>query len=68
MGTADNRGWTKSSLSSPNGNCIELQRQDDGSIKMREGEQPNDVIVTSKANLAAFLEGAKAGDFDFLVG
>ncbi|MFI1866886.1 MULTISPECIES: DUF397 domain-containing protein [Streptomyces] len=59
--------WQKSSFSGGGGeNCVELT-QHDGEIKMRESEDPTVVLTTSRENLAAFLAGAKAGEFDHLL-
>lgn len=63
----DSIKWQKSSFSGAdnNQNCVELAQAGD-QIKMREGERPEIVITTSRANLAAFIKGVKAGEFDHL--
>ncbi|MEV7441027.1 DUF397 domain-containing protein [Streptomyces sp. NPDC091204] len=59
--------WKKSSFSGGEGeNCLELGAAD-GMIKMRESDDPDVVITTSRDKLAAFLAGAKAGEFDYLL-
>ena len=59
--------WRKSSFS---GNgvdnaCLELAAAD-GAIHLRESEAPATAIRTAPRPLAAFIRGAKAGEFDRL--
>ncbi|MER5367481.1 DUF397 domain-containing protein [Streptomyces sp. NPDC002722] len=60
--------WQKSSFSGAGDNqsCIELAPVD-GSIKMRESDDPDIVVTTSVAKLRAFVLGVKAGEFDHLI-
>ncbi|MGW1404633.1 DUF397 domain-containing protein [Streptomyces sp. NPDC002403] len=60
--------WQKSSFSGADNNqsCIELAPVD-GSIKMRESDDPDVVVTTSVAKLRAFVLGIKAGEFDHLI-
>ncbi|MER6105359.1 DUF397 domain-containing protein [Streptomyces sp. NPDC001832] len=60
--------WQKSSFSGADNNqsCIELASVD-GSIKMRESDDPEVVVTTSVAKLRAFMLGVKAGEFDHLI-
>jgi hypothetical protein len=57
--------WRKSSFSADTGSCIELA-EGDGVIFMREGDDPQVVVQTTRQKLRAFLAGAKAGEFDDL--
>jgi hypothetical protein len=58
--------WQKSSFSGGDGpNCVEMA-QHEGGIAMRESDVPDNILVTSRANLAAFITGVKAGEFDHL--
>jgi hypothetical protein len=58
--------WQKSSFSTDSeGNCLEVAPQGDA-VLMRESDNPNVIVTTTKAKLAAFLAGAKAGEFDHL--
>ncbi|WP_371777061.1 DUF397 domain-containing protein [Streptomyces sp. NBC_01438] len=59
--------WRKSTKSSSaeGNNCLELADAG-GEILMRESDNPDVVIRTSRAKLRAFLGGAKAGEFDDL--
>ncbi|MEL5957519.1 DUF397 domain-containing protein [Streptomyces sp. CLV115] len=60
--------WQKSSFSGADNNqsCIELAPVD-GSIKVRESDDPDVVVTTSVAKLRAFVLGVKAGEFDHLI-
>ncbi|WP_326767139.1 DUF397 domain-containing protein [Streptomyces sp. NBC_01591] len=60
--------WQKSSFSGADDNqsCIELAAVN-GSIKMREGDDPDVIVTTSVAKLRAFMLGVKAGEFDHLI-
>ncbi|MEV7708976.1 DUF397 domain-containing protein [Streptomyces sp. NPDC088270] len=57
--------WQKSSFSGADNNqsCIELAAAN-GSVKMREGDDPGVVVTTSVPKLRAFVLGVKAGEFD----
>ncbi|MFJ3711214.1 MULTISPECIES: DUF397 domain-containing protein [unclassified Streptomyces] len=60
--------WQKSSFSGADNNqsCIELAPVD-GSIKMRESDDPDVIVTTSVTKLRAFVLGVKAGEFDHLI-
>ncbi|MBV6695894.1 DUF397 domain-containing protein [Kitasatospora aureofaciens] len=58
--------WQKSSYSSESVNCIYLAAARDGSIKIRESDDPDTIITTTPDKLHAFLCGVKAGEFDHL--
>ncbi|MFI5621276.1 DUF397 domain-containing protein [Streptomyces sp. NPDC051567] len=59
--------WQKSSFSGGNGeNCVEITLHE-GAIMMRESDDPSSTITTSRAKMAAFIEGVKNGEFDHLV-
>ncbi|MFF9350736.1 DUF397 domain-containing protein [Streptomyces sp. NPDC014734] len=59
--------WRKSSRSSDDADshCLELAQRG-GEVLLRESDNPDVVIRTSRAKLRAFLDGAKAGEFDHL--
>jgi hypothetical protein len=58
--------WRKSSLSTYNGNCIEIGRLGGRTIGVRDtkdkGRGP--VLAFTQDEWSAFLSGAKAGEFD----
>jgi hypothetical protein len=58
--------WRKSSYSEQAGNCLELAMIGD-QVLVRESDEPDAIIRTTRAKLAAFLAGAKAGEFDDLL-
>ncbi|MEV7287724.1 DUF397 domain-containing protein [Streptomyces sp. NPDC093252] len=60
--------WQKSSFSTDaeDTNCLELAMHG-GEILLRESEDPESIVTTTPAKLAAFLAGVKAGEFDYLV-
>jgi hypothetical protein len=58
--------WRKSSFSADTGSCIEIA-EGDGWIFLRESDDPDVVVRTDRGKLRAFLEGAKAGEFDGFV-
>ncbi|MDH2412255.1 DUF397 domain-containing protein [Streptomyces fenghuangensis] len=56
--------WQKSSFSGGGGeNCVEVARRGDD-VLIRESDEPGLVLAASRAGLAAFIEGIKAGEFD----
>jgi len=61
--------WRKSSASNPTGNCVELAELTSGAIAVRNSRHPSGpVLVYSRAEIAAFLSGVRAGEFDDLAG
>jgi uncharacterized protein DUF397 len=59
--------WRKAQRSVANGACVELAPVS-GMIAMRDSKDPEGpVLMYTKAELAAFLDGAKKGEFDDLV-
>jgi len=60
--------WIKASASGANGGCVEMRRHA-GMIEVRDtkakGEGPTLAFTT--AELIAWLDGAKKGEFDHLV-
>ena len=59
--------WRKSAASNPNGDCVELARLPAGEIAMRNSRDPRGpALIYTRAEIAAFLAGAKDGEFDDL--
>lgn len=61
--------WRKSSASNPTGNCVELAALADGGVAVRNSRHPDGpALVYTRAEIAAFLLGVRAGEFDDLAG
>jgi hypothetical protein len=60
--------WKKSKHSNPNGACVELAHLPSGGIAVRNSRFPDGpALVYTRAEITAFLAGAKDGEFDHLV-
>jgi hypothetical protein len=58
--------WQKSSYSGTGGNCVNVAAADDGTIKLRESDDPGTIVTTTPEKLGALIRGVKAGEFDHL--
>jgi len=59
--------WRKSSASNPSGDCIEVAALDSGAVAVRNSRDPQGpALVYTRAEIAAFVAGAKDGEFDDL--
>jgi hypothetical protein len=57
--------WRKSRHSGATGNCVELAPLASGEVAVRHSRFPHGpVLVYTRAEMAAFLAGAKDGEFD----
>ncbi|MFD0918692.1 DUF397 domain-containing protein [Saccharopolyspora rosea] len=60
--------WRKSRHSGSVGNCVEVAPLVNGGIAVRNSRYPDGpALVYSRAEMAAFLHGAKDGEFDDLI-
>ncbi|MFF2148564.1 DUF397 domain-containing protein [Kitasatospora sp. NPDC058190] len=58
--------WQKSSFSEANLNCVEV-RAVDGLIELRESDEGDVIVRTTRHKFAVFLQGVRAGEFDHLI-
>jgi hypothetical protein len=60
--------WEKSRHSNPNGACVEVARLPEGAIAVRNSRFPTGpALVYTRAEIEAFLAGAKDGEFDHVL-
>lgn len=60
--------WRKSRYSNPSGNCVEVAGLPDGGVAVRNSRHPNGpALIYTRAEIAAFIHGAKDGEFDNLI-
>ncbi|MFF1439184.1 DUF397 domain-containing protein [Streptomyces sp. NPDC058295] len=60
--------WIKSSHSNAEGNCVEVAALAGGGVALRNSRDPDGpALVYTPAEVAAFVAGAKDGEFDHLV-
>jgi hypothetical protein len=59
--------WIKSRLSDTQGSCVQMAAGDRGAVHVRDSKNPDAGMLTfTKDEFAAWLDGAKKGEFDHL--
>ncbi|RST05240.1 DUF397 domain-containing protein [Streptomyces sp. WAC05374] len=57
--------WTKSRHSNATGNCVELAALPGGRVAVRNSRDPlGPALIYTREEIAAFVAGARDGDFD----
>ena len=59
--------WRTSSFSGNNGTCVEVAALPDGHIAVRNSNHPDEgMVLFTRAEMSAWMNGVKAGEFDDL--
>lgn len=60
--------WRKSSFSKQEGQCVEVAALSDGQIAVRNSNRPEaGTVLFTRAEMAAWIKGCQAGEFDDLL-
>ncbi|MEU5026412.1 DUF397 domain-containing protein [Streptomyces milbemycinicus] len=57
-------GWRKSTYSEEASSCVYVAAAGDGAVLLRESDEPDVVLVTTRRALRAFISRVKAGALD----
>ncbi|OPF78877.1 DUF397 domain-containing protein [Streptomyces antioxidans] len=61
-------GWHKPWSGGNGGNCVEAMKLDDGRVAIRQSTDPDGpALIYTRSEIIAFIQGAKAGEADFLI-
>lgn len=52
--------WQKSSYSNEGANCVNVAAASDGTIRLRESDEPDVIIAVTRSGLSALLASIKA--------
>ncbi|MFE3329237.1 DUF397 domain-containing protein [Streptomyces sp. NPDC059176] len=67
--TLSSAKWIKSSHSNATGNCVEMAALPGGQVAVRNSRDPHGpALVYTREEIAAFVAGARDGDFDAMIG
>jgi len=60
--------WQKSDFSNPNGSCLEVAKLPGGTVAVRNSRhRAGPALIYTRAEIAAFINGVKDGQFDYLL-
>ncbi|MEY9966993.1 hypothetical protein ABIA33_005058 [Streptacidiphilus sp. MAP12-16] len=61
-------GWHKPWSGSNGGACVEAKKLNDGRVALRQSTDPDGpALIYTNPEITAFIQGAKAGEADFLL-
>ncbi|MCQ8831319.1 DUF397 domain-containing protein [Streptomyces malaysiensis] len=60
--------WRQSSYCQESASCVNVARGERDTIVLRESEQPEVILTTTRTRLRTFISAAKAGQFDHIDG
>ncbi|MFP8886420.1 MULTISPECIES: DUF397 domain-containing protein [Streptomyces] len=61
-------GWHRPWSGGNGGNCLEARRLPDGRVAIRQSTDPDGpALIYTPGEISAFVQGAKAGEADFLL-
>ncbi|MFH8366969.1 DUF397 domain-containing protein [Streptomyces sp. NPDC018031] len=61
-------GWHKPWSGGNGGSCVEAMKLGDGRVALRQSTDPDGpALIYSRHEMRSFIQGAKAGDADFLL-
>jgi hypothetical protein len=62
-------GWRKPWSGGNGGSCVEAKKLNDGRVALRQSTDPDGpALIYTHHEITTFIEGAKAGQADFLLG
>ncbi|MBD0734383.1 DUF397 domain-containing protein [Streptomyces sp. CBMA29] len=62
-------GWRKPWSGGNGGSCVEAKRLNDGRVALRQSTDPDGpALIYTNYEITTFIQGAKAGEADFLLG
>ncbi|MFE3826509.1 DUF397 domain-containing protein [Streptomyces sp. NPDC059092] len=67
-GDLGSEGWHKPWSGGNGGNCVEAMKLADGRVAVRQSADPGGpALIYTTSEIAAFIQGAKSGQADFLL-